>query len=375
MEQIESKKSVNKTHIYKSNSLIESSYKLSVAEQRVIYLGIKKLQPIFIEKNKSIDEIKDLLSANLFDDIEISAIEYKKEFNIKGNSVYKDLIPVIDRLYNRTIQYYDEDNRLVKKRWVITSKYDDKNNKIILRFHPDLVMDLLVFKNKYTPLKSDISKNIKNNYTYRIYELLKQYEKIGKRAFTIGDLRYKLAIPDTEYPKYANMKQKILNPSVKILNETSDINIELKELKESNKVSTLIFFIKNNKTPKKVISNDQISFDEIAIAKENSLYEQLMKLIHKNITPQECESIFDSAIEGINDCGLQIGVLDYVKEKVKVIENYSKYNRISNYVGILIDALKTNYGIQEQKQTSIFHNFEQRTYDYNKLERELLGWE
>lgn len=28
-----------------------------------------------------------------------------------------------------------------------------------------------------------------------------------------------------------------------------------------------------------------------------------------------------------------------------------------------------------QKPTSVFHNFEQRTYDYDKLERELLGWD
>ena len=41
------------------------------------------------------------------------------------------------------------DGKIIEKRWVITCEYDPKNCCISLTFHPDLILDLLVFKNKY----------------------------------------------------------------------------------------------------------------------------------------------------------------------------------------------------------------------------------
>ncbi len=362
----------SKPHIYKSNSLIESSYKLSVSEQRIMYMGIKKLKPIFIKKNLSIEETQKLIMANIFDDIEIDALEYKKEFNIKSNNVYAELVEICDRLYERKIQYVDEDNQIVKKRWVITSKYDEANNRIKLRFHPDLIMDLLIFKNKFTVLRYDVAKSIKNSYTYRIYELMKQYEKIGKRSFTIGDFRYKLGIPDTEYPKYANMKQKIIKPSLDLLNGKSDIEIIFEEVKQKNKVVGIVFHVKGSKeTPKRVI-HEQISLDEVAITSEGSIYEQLKGITGVEISPEVAESIFDYAIESIAINKLQIGVLDFIKEKVSILEEYSKYNQIGNYTGTLIKAVQDNW--KSNKKVSNFNNYEQRKYDMSELERNLLGW-
>lgn len=47
-------------------------------------------------------------------------------------------------------------------------------------------------------------------YSVRMYELLKQYEKIGKRWFKLEDLRLILGMNQGEYPLYANFKQKVI---------------------------------------------------------------------------------------------------------------------------------------------------------------------
>jgi len=342
----------------------------------LIYLGAKKLKPLFIEKNVSIEQMQKLILTNIFADIEIDAYEYKKEFNVNSNNVYAEMETIANRLYNRTIQYVDSDNSIVKKRWVITCKYNKESKKVIVRFHPDLIMDLLIFKNQYTILRYDIAKRIKNSYTYRIYELLKQYVKIGKRKFTLNDFRYKLGIPDEEYPNYSNLKQKIINPSLKWLNTKSDMEVDFEEIKTKNKVTSINFTLRTKEmSPKKVILH-QTSIDEMMITKENSIYDNLIRLIKINVSPEEAEIIFDSAIQGISDSKSQIGVMDYIESKIELVKSYCSRKNIPNIIGVLISALKgdwTNKGNENIK--SSFNDYEQRSYDFDALEKKLLGWD
>ncbi|MGL5150407.1 MAG: replication initiation protein, partial [Clostridium sp.] len=176
-----------KEHIYKSNSLIDCSYKLSLSEQRLISLGCKKLKPIFVDKNITIDEFKILVEANIFDPIEITVPEYKAEFGVKSNNVYGEMKSIVDSLYERSIVYYDNKGKLTKKRWVITSIFDEEIKSVIIKFHPDLLVDLLVFKGQYTKLNYSFLTTVKNSYVGRIYELLRQYLFIKKRYFEISE--------------------------------------------------------------------------------------------------------------------------------------------------------------------------------------------
>lgn len=364
--------SVDNVHIYKSNNLIESSYKLTIAEQRILYMGIKKLKPIFISKNLPIKDIQDLMKANVFDEIEITVAEYKKEFNIRSNNVYDDLVNVCNRLFERTIKYYDG-KELIKKRWVITCKYNEENKSVKLKFHPELIMDLLIFKNKFTILRCDVTKSIKNSYTYRIYELLKQYEKIGKREFVIDDFRYILGIPDNEYPQYANMKQKIINPSIKALNKDTDIEVEFEEIKVKRKVVKLKFQIRPKQYIPKKVMYEQIALDILDNEDvEKTAYKQLTQILKMQVTPEQADVIFDIAIESISKHNLQVGVLDYIKEKNKVINIYKNNNEVKNIIGLLIKALQQNWQAKATKDS--FNNFEQRAYNYEELENDLLGW-
>ena len=71
---------------------------------------------------------------------------------------------------------------------------------------------LLVFSEAVTPLLSDLKseftkylasdlKGLSSAYAIRIYELIKQYENIGKREIAISDLRFMLCLQD-KYPLF-----------------------------------------------------------------------------------------------------------------------------------------------------------------------------
>ncbi len=83
----------------------------------------------------------------------------------------------------------------------------------------------------------------------------------------------------------------------------------------------------------------------------------------REITDIEAQSIFSCANGDIN----------IIKEKYRYSQSAGK---IGNLVGWLIDAIKKDYQPPIGKvKVDKFNDYEQRSYDFDKLEKKLLGWE
>jgi plasmid replication initiation protein len=87
---------------------------------------------------------------------------------------------------------------------------------------------------------------MKGQYSIRIHDLLKQYEKIPSksRSFLLTDLRKTLGIEPEQYPNYADFKKRVITSSQKEMEEYSDITFDLEEIKDGKKVVELKFYIK-----------------------------------------------------------------------------------------------------------------------------------
>ena len=78
LDEIDGIKKLNNTdYTYKSHKLIFSTYELSLTQQRIISLGCKKIQPIYIEKRLTPNDLTKVLGAIEFNLIEISFISLK----------------------------------------------------------------------------------------------------------------------------------------------------------------------------------------------------------------------------------------------------------------------------------------------------------
>lgn len=380
MEKIIDKQN-KKDMILKSNNLIDCSYKLTLSEQRILNIACKRLKPMFLDKNTSMNEFKRLAETLAFEPIEISISDYVTEYSVKSKNIYLELSKVASSLYEKEIIYFDEDDNLTRKRWVITCKYKENEGKIALKFHPDLVTDLLVFKGSYTQLNSDFLATARSFYASRLYELLRQYLLIGKRDFDLEELRFKFGLLDTEYPRYSNLKQKVINPSVEWVNDNTDILIDFEEDKcGSRSVKKLLFKI--SKKDSFVSQPSQLVFD---FPEDNSAYKKIRDIIGINITAEQAEKICDSAILGLKTHNMNdVKSLDYIKEKWDVVQNYGQFKdrKEFNPIGALISALKNNWGtpninISSSKKLK-FNNFTGRDQDeeyYDDLEKKLLGWD
>lgn len=371
-EQIEFSFMDNSKYIYKSNNLIESSYSLNLNEQRLIYMALKKLKPIYIRSDIKPSKLKTYAATQEFGDIKIYVNEFKKEFKISGNSLYKRLEEMADAFFEKTIQYLEEDGTFVKKRWVITCKYNKDEKYVALTFHPDLILDLLIFKNKYCEIQYDASKNFKSVYVFRIYELLKSYTYKGSRIIELNDLRHKLAIyDDNKYSSYSEFKRNILTPSIKTINKSSDIEVSSKDIRRGRSVNAVEFIISRKDSEVRDVENVEIF--------EQSHYLKLKEILNCELTAGEVDIITNSTIEAIREFNIDMTVYEYIKEKHVVIVDYSKKKTIDNYIGMVIKAIKNNWKPNIVKEKELdpksFNNFEAREYDYDDLEKKLLGWD
>lgn len=370
------KPKIVKRQIIKSNNLIESSYKLTMSENRLIDLALTNLEVIMLDKNLSAEEVKNLIKLKQFDEIEVNVIDYKKEYDIKNNSIYEDLAETAKRLYDRSLIYFENDD-LVTKRWVITCKYKGDRCAIGLQFHPDLIPDLMIFKGSFTKFDFDVKKYIKSYYTCRIYELLKQYEGFGLRKFEVDQLRFLLGIEDNEYPEYSNFKQRILKPAVEQINKITDLYCEFEEIKNKRKVEAIRFrFVKQQVNYQ---TKEQITFfdNEVAITSEHNDYnvvKEFRELLGITISPRQIERLISLSSDSIKEYNLNLSIKEYIRQKKVVVDNYAKNNVVNSYLGAIIRAIQNNWALNS-KSNSTFNNFEQRTYDFDKLEKRLLGWE
>jgi plasmid replication initiation protein len=238
-----------KNWITKSNELIESTYKLSLQEQRILLVMASKVQPN--------DETLKTYRFRARDFIEIVG-------NKKGTGFYSYLKEIVNGLQTKVLTI-KKDGKQRNYNWVITSIYEDMEGSIQLQFHPELKGFFLELKEKFTSYQLENVVRLNSIYSIRIYELLKQYEKLKKRKLTIDELRHYLAIDPSKYKQYGHFKSKVLLVAQDEINKKTDIKFEFIEFKTGRKITAIEFDINGNLNSEikviPVLTNEKPSFE------------------------------------------------------------------------------------------------------------------
>lgn len=105
------------------------------------------------------------------------------------------------------------------------------------------------FKDRYFKYELWNALRLRSANQIRMYEILKQYENIGKRELSVSDLRELLGIAPNEYPRWNNFKTRVLDSCQQALKETTDIcyTYERGKTGAGGKWLTIIFHISKNK--------------------------------------------------------------------------------------------------------------------------------
>lgn len=321
--------------IYKSNLIVEASYKLSIGEQRIIHI-----------LTSMIDKDDEEFKSYCFTIKEFAAI-----LGTKNKNIYTEVAKHIDSLRERDLTIIKE-NSVLKIKWLSSAEYFPKGGYVELCFDPKLKPYLLMLKDRFTKIPLSQALKFRKQYTHRLYELMKQYEALGERRISVKDLKKYLGIEDSQYPRYGTFKQRVITSAETEINDGTDIEISIKEIKKGKSVEELIFVIKS-------------VYDKHDIAREcmddDFLYEDIKKIMDGKVSSIEAKKLYLAS--GKN------------KEKVIEVYNYVKNKEVENLVGYMIALLKNGFIKPIKNEAKSKKDFEERKYDYDELEMKLLGWD
>lgn len=186
---------------------------------------------------------------------------------------------------------------------------------------------------------------LKSAYAIKLYKLLYQYLKIGNRKFVIEDLKKQFGIKNDKYKNYGDFKRRVIDLSIKQINEYTDIFVTYNEIKEGNRVVELRFYFnKSEKLCDVELNNDKS--DILGIDNSNdALLEPIFskyKISHKISSETKLE-----LKKYIGEKGMTyvIGSIEYALSNSK--RNFDKY---------LKDTLINEWGIVKVQELQFIEN-------------------
>lgn len=349
--------------VIKSNYFImNSSYDLSLEEQKLILTLASMVQPDDEEFKQYIFKISEFM--------ELLGVDTKTKYTE---------IPKITKELMKKVFEIQEGNKLIQIAWLSSATYEKGTGFVELEFSPKLKPYMLKLNNMFTQYKLANILSMKSKYSPRIYELLKcnEFKKQGYIDIDIDDLR-KLLKTENIYPRHFDFKRFILEATQKELKRLTDISFEFEEIKTGRKVTSIRFFINSNSNKTKRISkeinthaNDEIAatvLEELEIDYINKIKAIIESYCNKKIGDKTAIDFYNLAKKNEVHKGNPLKLITEIAE-------YSTTQNIKNLNAWFKTMLKDyEKPLQKVKQLK-FNNFKGRDYDYDDLEKKLLGWD
>ena len=230
---------MKKELIVKDNALINASYSLELTEQRIILLAILKAREMRTPHNQ---------------ELIVTAQSYITAFNVHRNTAYKTLKTACDNLFDRRFSYqrYSDKGKVeqVKSRWVQSVVYAESDSYIKIKFADEVLPLITMLEKHFTSYELQQVASLKSVHAIRLYELLIQYRTVGKVEMSLSDLRLKLGINESEYPRMDNFKARVLDIGLQQINEHSDLTAKYEQVKQGRNITGFTFTFKQKPKPK-----------------------------------------------------------------------------------------------------------------------------
>jgi len=107
--------------------------------------------------------------------------------------------------------------------------------------HDDMLPHMFEFKNKYFSYQLFNALRLRSSNQLRMYEILKQYEKIGSRVLSVEELKELLGIEKSEYTLFNNFKKWVLDACQQALKEHTDIKFSYEPYGKKGKGGKILF--------------------------------------------------------------------------------------------------------------------------------------
>ena len=266
--------------LHKNNLMVKARYNLTSKENRIYLFILYNMQK---QIYSSEDEI-------------LTCVLPRKDFcqvltDIRDRGK-RSIEKMLSALRSKPLYFIQEDLE-GNKSWgeygfISSYVYKEKTDTFTIKIQTE-VLDLLkeYMGDGYTPLNMAIMFSLEGFYSQRLYELIRLWSNtkntIDYKVDTLKD--YMMLDTKKSYNLYANVKNKVIEPSIKELNDSGYLNITYEEIKSGRKVETLRFHIRD--FDKRIYFSEKVTEKSV----ETEIISPLEKTPIKELESQYCEII------------------------------------------------------------------------------------
>ena len=269
----------NRNVVKQDYHLVNARYKLNTSEIKFIMTAIAQI-------NMDDDDLKEY-------EIKVSELEEK----LQAEQNETRLKQFAKKLLSKPLEIPTNDGWMVFN-WFSKIQYVRKQAKFIVRIDKDLKPYLLKLKERFVKYNLKYILPLTSNYSIRIYQLLKEYQKLQKRTFTVQELQDLLQVPKSYISSYKDFKKNVLKVAYEELKEYCDIYFEKidyklgTEKKQGKKVTEIVFKIKTNKDllekeQPSLFDNQPSIQDQLTALKGQKIYVQDKLFFFENIRQKD----------------------------------------------------------------------------------------
>ncbi len=333
--------------IRKSNDLVEARYRFDIWETRLF----TRLLSMIHTNDKDFNEYKIYIN-DLIQDFNLTSDKNAYALFKQGaKKLMQKIITVVSK-DKETDKWTEFHTPIVVS---LRNPLEEEDASYVkIGFHPEMRPFLLELKERYLVYDFANVSQLRSPYYVRIYELLKQYEKIGWRKFEVQKLKDILGINE-EYKLYGHFKSRILDKAQENLLGFTDIAFTYEEIKQGRSVHEIIFHIyQNNPTKRKPTSSYRVpksptlfdTYEELPDVKQGRVEAQ-------DFTAKENNLLFEQVFLQVKIWGITEDVLNLLFDTQSeeailsgliYTQNAQKQGKIKeNPAGFFIKAVKERY--------------------------------
>lgn len=216
--------------VYKRDDMLQHSrHDLSIREQKAILYAISRIKPTDTAFDEYTFELKDFYAL----------CGLQKE---SYNELKAILIGLKSKSWWVTI---DDEGTESAVSWFNVVRTNKRSGKVTIKFHEDMMPYLLKLAEQsafYTAYNLQYVLPMSSQYSPRLYELLKSYQKNNLQWFFETE-ELKRLLDCQHYGRWPDFRRFALEPAIEEINKYTDINVAYDTETEGRKVTRVTFFL------------------------------------------------------------------------------------------------------------------------------------
>ena len=220
-----------KRQVNVSNDLVTAAHGLTLGEKRVVMGCVAQLDSLRLESGRY--------------KVKMSALDFAATFKIEPQTAYEQLKAVSSRLYERSIKRVintPKGKKISTHRWVSSVTYHEGEGWIELGFSHEATPYLVALRGCHTSYKLEQASALRSVYSWRLLEILMQFKGTGLVRTPIEDFYHAMEVPETYRKNFKDLRNRVIEPAVKELQEKDHWIIEWKGTKRGGRKITGLEF-------------------------------------------------------------------------------------------------------------------------------------